>query len=60
MSRAAVTLLALLALVGCTGVSSLRLPGGQSRGSMTYDEAMSARSGLTTVDRVPSEEPVRR
>lgn len=57
----AAALLALLPLAGCAGVSSIRLPGGQSRGSMTYDEAMSARSGLTTLDRVPAAaEPGRR
>ena len=50
-------LLALLALAGCTGgISGIRLPGGPSRGSMTYDEAMGARSGLTTLDRVPAQE----
>jgi len=30
-------------LAGCTGISGIRLPGGPSRGSMTYDEAMGAR-----------------
>jgi hypothetical protein len=49
-------LLALLALAGCTGVTGIRLPGGPARGSMTYDEAMGARSGLTTLDRVPAPE----
>lgn len=53
MSRAAI-LLAGLALAGCTGPpSSIALPGGPSRGTMTHDEAMDARSGLTRVDRVP-------
>ena len=56
MSSRAMALLALLALAGCTGVSGIRLPGGPSRGSMTYDEAMGARSGLTTLDRVPAAE----
>jgi hypothetical protein len=52
MSRAAI-LLAGLALAGCTGPpSSIALPGGPSRGTMTHDEAMDARSGLTRVDRV--------
>jgi hypothetical protein len=63
MPRRAVALLALLALAGCaggiSGISGIRLPGGPSRGSMTYDEAMGARSGLTTLDRVPTEEPGR-
>ena len=61
-SRAAATLLAVFALAGCTGgISGIRLPGGPNRGSMTYDEAMGARSGLTTLDRVPAqEEPIRR
>ena len=60
MPRRAVALLALLALAGCAGgISGIRLPGGPSRGSMTYDEAMGARSGLTTLDRVPTEEPGR-
>ena len=59
-SRAAAALLALLALPGCAGgLAGIRLPGGPSRGSMTYDEAMGARSGLTTLDRVPTEEPGR-
>ena len=49
-------LLALLALAGCTGISAIRLPGGPGRGTMTYDDAMGARSGLTTVDRVPPAE----
>lgn len=54
-------LLTLLALAGCTGgISGIRLPGGPACGSMTYDEAMGARSGLTTLDRVPAEEPGRR
>jgi hypothetical protein len=53
MSRPAI-LLAGLALAGCTGPpSSIALPGGPSRGTMTHDEAMDARSGLTRVDRVP-------
>lgn len=43
MSRPAI-LLAGLALAGCTG---------PSHGTMTHDEAMDARSGLTRVDRVP-------
>jgi hypothetical protein len=61
MPERAVVLLALLALAGCTGgITGIRLPGGPSRGSMTYDEAMGARSGLTTLDRVPAEEPARR
>ena len=55
-ARAAAALLALLALAGCAGVTGIRLPGGPSRGSMTYDEAMGARSGLTTLDRVPAPE----
>ena len=60
-ARAAAVLLALLAVAGCAGVTGIRLPGGPSRGSMTYDEAMGARSGLTTLDRVPAqEEPIRR
>ena len=47
----------LLALSACTGTpSSIRLPGGPSRGSMTHDEAMGARSGLTTLDRLPAPE----
>jgi hypothetical protein len=54
--RAAAALLALLALAGCAGVTGIRLPGGPSRGSMTYDEAMGARSGLTTLDRLPAPE----
>ena len=49
-------LLALLALAGCTGIGSVRLPGGPGRGTMTYDDAMAARSGLTTLDRVPPAE----
>jgi hypothetical protein len=52
----AAVLLALLVLAGCTngpGPSSVRLPGGPMRGTMTWDEAMSARTGLTTLDRVP-------
>ena len=60
MPRRAAVLLALLVLAGCAGISGIRLPGGPSRGSMTYDEAMGARSGLTTLDRVPPEEPGRR
>jgi hypothetical protein len=54
-------LLALLGLAACTGSpASLRLPGGPMRGSMTHDEAMGARGGLITVDRLPpAETPVR-
>lgn len=55
MSRPAILLVG-LALAGCTGPpSSIALPGGPSRGTMTHDEAMEARSGLTRVDRVPLE-----
>lgn len=54
-------LLALLALPGCTGdVIGLRLPGGPTRGTMTYDEAMAARTGLTTLDRLPPAEDAAR
>ena len=43
-----------LALAGCAGAPfSIALPGGPTRGTMTYDEAMDARSGLTRLDRVP-------
>lgn len=53
----AAPILALLLLGGCTGeVVGLRLPGGPTRGSMTHDEAMGARSGLTSVDRLPPAE----
>ena len=53
--------LALLSLAACADwPGSIRLPGGPTRGSMTYDEAMGARSGLTTVDRVPTEDAARR
>ena len=43
----------LLGLAGCGPVVGLRLPGGPMRGSMTYDEAIGARDGLTSVDRLP-------
>ncbi|MEN0074565.1 MAG: hypothetical protein AAGC69_09280 [Paracraurococcus sp.] len=47
----------LLGLAGCGGpVVGLRLPGGPVRGSMTYDEAIGARDGLTSVDRLPGAE----
>ncbi|MDN3564757.1 hypothetical protein ACFQY5_08555 [Paeniroseomonas aquatica] len=53
MSRPAVLLAALL-LAGCSGPpSSIALPGGPSRGTMTHEEAMGARSGLTRLDRLP-------
>ncbi|WP_165838967.1 hypothetical protein [Roseicella frigidaeris] len=42
-----------LGLAGCGPVVGLRLPGGPMRGSMTYDEAIGARDGLTSVDRFP-------
>ena len=48
-----VLLLLLLGLAGCGPVVGLRLPGGPMRGSMTYDEAVGARDGLTSVDRLP-------
>ena len=61
-SRAAAALLGAAGAAGLRrrGLAGIRLPGGPSRGSMTYDEAMGARSGLTTLDRVPAEEPARR
>lgn len=53
MVRFSLVVLALLA--GCAdGASSIRLPGGPVRGTMTWDEAMAARTGLTTLERVPA------
>lgn len=47
----------LLGLAGCAdGPHSVRLPGGPTRGTMTHDEAMGARTGLTTLDRVPQDD----
>jgi hypothetical protein len=60
MSRQAPILLALLTLAGCTGwPSSIALPGGPLRGTMTHDEAMAARTGLTRLDRVAPAEASR-
>jgi hypothetical protein len=47
----------LLVLAGCGGwPSGISLPGGPTRGSMTYDEAMGARTGLTRLERLPPAE----
>ena len=53
---AALTLL--VALAGCSGWRpiGISLPGGPTRGTMTYDEAMGARTGLTRLERVPPTE----
>jgi hypothetical protein len=58
-ARRALAMLALFAFAGCADwPGAIRLPGGPTRGSLTYDEAMGARSGLTTLDRIPAPEPV--
>lgn len=50
----------LVALAGCTGApGSIALPGGPTRGTMTYDEAMAARTGTTRVDQLSPAEAIR-
>jgi hypothetical protein len=57
MALRPVALLALLlALAGCGWPSGISLPGGPTRGTMTYDEAMGARNGLTRLERLPPAE----
>lgn len=51
-----VLLALLLALTGCGWPSGISLPGGPTRGTMTYDEAMGARTGLTRLERLPPAE----
>jgi hypothetical protein len=55
-SRAIAMLPVLLGLSGCSGWPiGISLPGGPTRGTMTYDEAVAARDGLTRLDRVPQD-----